>query len=65
MTDMDIDMDHVIIFGGQFVFRPAGMGRKDWLEFWERVRDPRVINVDEIVAEAYDEGYMAGQKDAQ
>jgi hypothetical protein len=32
-----IDMDHVTIEGVS-IPRPAGVGRSDWMKFWERVK---------------------------
>lgn len=34
----DINMDYVMVCG-QRVKRPVGVGRAEWLEFWEAVDD--------------------------
>jgi hypothetical protein len=49
----DIDMDYITIFGGQIIKRPSNMGRKAWMEFWERVKHHG----------DYDAGFIAGKQE--
>ncbi len=61
---MQIDKDHVLIFGDQIVFRPYEVSVSQWLDFWEESRDQKLtIGLEEAREEGYDEGFEDGREE--